>query len=211
MAGNVSGVGTVPIKIDASAPLTQTNVSGTAGANGWYTSNVVVSLAASDNLSGVQTTYYKIDGGTTKTYTIPFNVQGNGSHTLNFWGVDKATNTEAMSSLVINIDSTLPGVTANVTPSTALKSSNPVTITVSGHATDNISGVPTSGGATFSVVDEYGVAQPRAVRSLCSRTGIIHSRLLCRQRRTWATTTIFTRLPCAARIEPVIRTQLQIR
>jgi len=120
----------------------------------------VVSLSASDTLSGVQTIYYKIDGGTTKTYTAVFNVQGNGLHTLNYWSVDKATNTETMRSLAINIDSTLPGVTANVTPSTAAKSSNPVTITVSGHATDNISGVPMSGGATFSVVDEYGVAQP---------------------------------------------------
>jgi len=160
MAGNVSGVTTVPLKIDATAPLTQTAVSGTAGTNGWYTSNVQAGLTASDSVSGVQTTFYKIDGGTTKTYTLVFNVQGNGSHTLNYWSVDKATNTEALGSLVINIDSTLPGVTANVTPSTALKSSNPVTITVSGHATDNISGVPMSGGATFSVVDEYGVAQP---------------------------------------------------
>ncbi|HWP55744.1 MAG TPA: Ig-like domain-containing protein, partial [Pyrinomonadaceae bacterium] len=160
MAGNVSGVTTVPLKIDATAPLTQTAVSGTVGTNGWYTSNVQAGLTASDSVSGVQTTFYKIDGGTTKTYTLVFNVQGNGSHTLNYWSVDKATNTEALGSLVINIDSTSPGVTANVTPSTAARSSNPVTITVSGHATDNISGVPMSGGATFSVVDEYGVAQP---------------------------------------------------
>jgi hypothetical protein len=65
-----------------------------------------------------------------------------------------------MNALAINIDANLPSVTANVSPASAPKSSNPVTITVSGHATDTVSGVPTSGGATFSVVDEYGVAQP---------------------------------------------------
>lgn len=160
LAGNVSGVGTVPIKIDASAPLTQATGSGTAGTNGWYRSAVQVSLAASDNLSAVQTTYYKVDGGTTRTYTAAFSVSGNGSHTVNFWSVDRATNTETTRSLAVNIDSNTPSVTANVSPSSVNKSSNPVTITVSGKATDTVSGVAQSGGATFSVVDEYGVAQP---------------------------------------------------
>jgi outer membrane protein assembly factor BamB len=159
-AGNVSAVGTVPFKIDASAPLTLASGSGTAGTNGWYRSAVLVSLAASDNLSGVQTTFYKIDGGTTKTYTAAFSVSGNGSHAINFWSVDKATNTENTQSVAINIDSNTPGVTASVNPASAAKSANPVTITVSGHATDTVSGVATSGAVNFSVLDEYGVAQP---------------------------------------------------
>jgi hypothetical protein len=160
VVGNVSGVSTAVVKIDMSAPLTQATGSGTAGTNGWYRSAVTISLAAADLLSGVQTTFYKIDGGTTKTYTAPFSVTGNGSHTINFWSVDKATNTETMGSLVVKIDSTLPGVTCNVSPASAAASSNPVTITVTGHATDTVSGVPITGGATFTVVDEYGVTQP---------------------------------------------------
>jgi len=160
VAGNVSGVGNAFVMIDVSAPLTQATGSGTAGTNGWYRSSVQVSLAAADNLSGVQTTFYKVDGGTTKTYTTAFSVSGNGSHTINFWSVDKATNTETMRSLAVNIDSNQPGVTCNVVPSTAAPSSNPVTITVTGHATDTVSGVSITDGATFSVVDEYGVTQP---------------------------------------------------
>ncbi len=160
VAGNISGAGNALVKIDGSTPLTQATGSGTAGTNGWYRSAVQVSLAAADNLSGVQTTFYKVDGGTTKTYTAAFSVSGNGSHTVNVWSVDKAANTENMGSLAVNIDSTLPGVTCNVSPASAAKSSNPVTITVTGHATDTVSGVPITGGATFSVVDEYGVTQP---------------------------------------------------
>ena len=94
VAGNVSGVGNAFVMIDVSAPLTQATGSGTAGTNGWYRGSVQVSLAPADNLSGVQTTFYKVDGGTTKTYTTAFSVSGNGSHTVNFWSVDKAGNTK---------------------------------------------------------------------------------------------------------------------
>jgi outer membrane protein assembly factor BamB len=160
VAGNVGNLSTVIIKIDASAPLTQAGVSGPSGTNGWYLGAVQVSLAAVDNLSGVQTTSYKVDGGTTKTYAAAFSVSGNGTHTVNFWSVDKATNTESMASLTVNIDTNTPNVTASVTPASAVKSSNPVTITVSGHATDTVSGVPLSGYVTNNVVDEYGITQP---------------------------------------------------
>jgi hypothetical protein len=158
-AGNVGGVSTVLVKVDASAPWTQAIVSGTSGTNGWYLAAVQVSLAATDPLSGVQTTYYKLDGGTTKTYTAPFSVSGNGSHTVNFWSVDKATNTESMGSLVVKIDTNKPSVTASASPASALKGSNPITVTVSGHVTDTVSGAQ-PGGATYNVVDEYGVTQP---------------------------------------------------
>lgn len=159
LAGNVAGTATVIVKIDITAPLTQASLSGTTGTNDWYLGAVQVSLLATDSLSGVQTTYYKLDGGTTKTYTAPFSVSGNGSHTVNLWSVDKATNTEAMGSVVIKIDTNKPNVTASASPSNALKSSNPVTVTVSGHVTDTVSGAQ-PGGATYHVVDEYGVTQP---------------------------------------------------
>jgi hypothetical protein len=158
--GNVSGVSTAVVKIDMSAPLTQATVTGPAGTNGWYRGAVTVSLAAADSLSGVQSTFYKIDGGTTKTYTAAFSISGNGMHTISFWSVDKAANTETMGALAVNIDATLPGVTCNVSPASAAPSANPVTITITGHATDSVSGVPLTDGATFSVVDEYGVTQP---------------------------------------------------
>ncbi|HEV7474955.1 MAG TPA: hypothetical protein VGN90_12960, partial [Pyrinomonadaceae bacterium] len=157
MAGNVSAVSTTVIKIDSIVPSTQATLSGTAGANGWNLGAVQVSLSAADNLSGVQTTYYKVDGGTTKTYTGAFNVSGNDLHTVNFWSVDKATNTETTRSVAVNIDPNTPNVTANASPASAPKSSNPVTVTVSGHVTDTISGAAS---ATYSVVDEYCVTQP---------------------------------------------------
>jgi hypothetical protein len=191
-AGNVSGVSTAVVKIDMSAPQTQATGSGTAGTNGWYRGAVQVSLAATDNLSGVQTTFYKIDGGTTKTYTTAFSISGNGSHTVNFWSVDKAGNTETMGSLGVNIDSTLPGVTCNVAPSSAAKSANPVTVTVTGHATDTVSGVSLTDGATFSVVDEYGVTQPSGPITLQSNGNYSFTLTLPATKNTGDTSHVYT-------------------
>jgi len=174
------------------APVTQATGSGTAGTNGWYRSAVQVSLVAVDSMSGVQTTFYKVDGGTTKTYSAAFSVSGNGSHTVSFWSVDKAGNTETAGSLPVSIDSTLPGVTCNVSPSSAAKSSNPVTVTVAGHATDTISGVALTGGATFNVVDEYGVTQPSGPITLQSNGNYSFTLTLPATKNTGDTSHLYT-------------------
>jgi hypothetical protein len=75
------------------------------------------------------------------------------------WSVDKATNTEAMGSVVVKIDTSKPSVTTSASPASVFKSSNPVTVTVTGHVTDTTSGV-LPGSATYHVVDEYGITQP---------------------------------------------------
>lgn len=158
-AGNNPGWATVIIRIDASAPLTLATPSGTAGTNGWYRSSVQVSLSASDSLSGVANRYYKIDGGTTTTYSTPFTISANGPHTVTFWSTDLATNTELARSLAVNIDTSTPNLTANASPSAGQKKSTPLSVTISGRVTDTTSGVNLAS-ATYSVLDEYGVTQP---------------------------------------------------
>jgi fibro-slime domain-containing protein len=49
--GGTAGA-SVTVKRDASAPSVTPTISGTAGANGWYTSNVIVSWATADAMSG---------------------------------------------------------------------------------------------------------------------------------------------------------------
>jgi hypothetical protein len=158
-AGNVGGVSTVLVKIDTSAPLTLATPSGTAGTNSWYRSSVLVSLSASDSLSGVANRFYRIDGGTTKTYSTPFTISTVGPHTVTFWSTDLATNTEPVRSLTVNIDTTTPSVTASANPPTAVKKSTPLSVTISGHVTDASSGVKPNS-TTYSVLDEYGITQP---------------------------------------------------
>jgi hypothetical protein len=157
LAGNAETHQTRLVKIDSTAPVTLASVSGTAGSNNWYRSTVQVSLSATDNLSGVQNSNYRIDGGATQTYTGPFVLSAMGQHTVEYWSVDNLNNTEATHSLIVNIDTIAPVVTATASPATAGKSPRPVTVTISGNATDGLSGISS---ASFSVVDEYGVTQP---------------------------------------------------
>jgi hypothetical protein len=157
VAGNTETHHTQIVKIDVNAPITQASVSGTAGTNDWYRSAVQVSLSAADNGSGVQNSYYRIDGGVVQTYAGTFSLSAVGQHTVEYWSVDNVNHTEVTHLLVIKIDTTAPVVTATVNPSTASKSPRPVTVTITGSVTDGLSGVSS---ASYTVIDEYGVTQP---------------------------------------------------
>ena len=81
-----------------------------AGTNGWYTSRVQVTLSAADNTggSGVANTFYTVDAGPQQTYTVPFAISADGVHTLAYWSVDNAGNTEAVKTQLLKIDATPP-------------------------------------------------------------------------------------------------------
>ena len=162
-AGNAETHQTRIVRIDSTAPVTQASVSGTAGTNNWYRSAVQVSLSATDNFSGVLGSFYRINGGVTETYTGPFVISAPGTHTLEYWSIDNLNNREVTHLLVVKIDLVTPVVTAASNPTTASKSPRPVTVTISGNASDALSGVSS---ASFNVIDEYGVTQPSGAVSL---------------------------------------------
>jgi hypothetical protein len=88
----------VAVNIDETAPVTTASLSGTVSGSG-YTGTVTVKLSATDNLSGVASTVYQVNGAATKTYTGPFGVDGTGTVTINFHSIDKAENVEATKSI----------------------------------------------------------------------------------------------------------------
>jgi len=163
VAGNTETHHTQIVRIDSFAPLTQASLSGTAGTNGWYRTSVQVTLTANDNLSGVQSTFYQVDGGATQTYAGPFVVSAPGQHTINYWSVDNLGNTEATHSQVVKIDTAGPVVTASANPATAAKGPKAVLVIISGSVTDALSGV---GSVSFNVTDEYGATQPSGAVTL---------------------------------------------
>jgi hypothetical protein len=157
VAGNSETHQTQTVRIDATGPVTQVSVFGTMGMNDWYCSAVQVSLSAAENLSGVQNSYYRIDGGAVQTYSGAFVLASAGQHTVDYWSVDNANNIEVTHSLVVKIDMSAPVITATANPATAQKGPRPISVTISGNVSDGPSGVSS---ATYSVIDEYGVTQP---------------------------------------------------
>ncbi len=93
-AGNFSPEPYEYVDIDETAPVTTAALSGTLNGS-VYNSAVQVTLSATDNLSGVQFTYYQLDGGSSTTYSGAFNVTALGSHSVKFHSVDYASNVES--------------------------------------------------------------------------------------------------------------------
>jgi hypothetical protein len=81
------------------------------GENGWYISNVTVTLNASDDDSGVNTTMYRINGDIWQIYSEPFILDFDGENILiEFYSIDNAGNVEPINRFYINIDGTKPNV-----------------------------------------------------------------------------------------------------
>lgn len=109
-AGNTATKTVTGITIDRHAPTTTIAVDGTK-VNGWYADDVLVELGGSDNLSGVDVTYYTVDGGARQTYSVPFTV-GEGRHSVLAWSVDGAGNVEETGApLTLDVDKTAPTTT----------------------------------------------------------------------------------------------------
>ena len=89
-------------------PTTTVDLSGTEGANGWYTSEVEFTLTSEDAEEGVNLTSYRLDGGVWSDYASPVTVSAEGSHTLEFYSIDLAGNRERVQEVSINIDMTAP-------------------------------------------------------------------------------------------------------
>lgn len=161
--GNVSGVSSARFAVETNAPTTSASLS-PAAINGWY-KNPTVTLSADDDYAGggagIDFTQYRVDGGSWTTYSAPFQVTGDGSHTLEYYSVDLAGNTESVRTLSFQIDATAPTLAPSVSP-------NPVVLngsaTASPNASDALSGVAS---ASCAAVDTSSVG---AKSVLCTAT-----------------------------------------
>ena len=128
--------------------LTWGNLTPAANAAGWNNTAVDFAFTTADDLSGVQSSV--------PDSPLHFTSEGT-NQTQQVTVTDNAGNSATFTSPAVNIDLTIPLVTATASPATASKNPKPVTVTISGKATDSLSGVSS---ANYSVTDEYGVTQP---------------------------------------------------
>lgn len=77
--------------------------------NGWFNSDVTVTLNASDGISEVKLTEYSMDVGMTwNEYTAPVIISSEGVNSMLYRSIDMAGNTEECKEIVISIDKTAP-------------------------------------------------------------------------------------------------------
>ena len=134
------------VMIDNTAPVTTLRASDPKyiGDALYVTATTEFTLAATDNLSGVASTEYRIDGGTWTVYA-PFNLIGlaDGEHTIGFRSVDNGSNVETELLFTVVIDNTAPVTTISIGDpkyrSEALYVTGATEFTLA--ATDNLSGV----------------------------------------------------------------------
>lgn len=93
--------------VDVTPPITTCTLSGTMQGD-VYTSDVTVTLSASDAQSGVNFTMVKLDSGEWTVYTAPFIVTQDGSHTVLYYSVDNAGNQEGDKTKTFTIQHALP-------------------------------------------------------------------------------------------------------
>jgi predicted extracellular nuclease len=101
----------VGLNLDSTPPTTSAQLTGTAGANGWYWSDVQVTLTADDGPdgSGIALTEYSVDNGTTwQPYSAPFTIGAEGVTTLLYRSKDHVGNQEIAQSLDVKIDRIAP-------------------------------------------------------------------------------------------------------
>jgi hypothetical protein len=125
---------------DSIPTVTDALLEGTSGSDGWYRSDVQVTLIATDNDggSGVDKTKYSYDNANWNDYAGPFTVNTEGITSLYFYSVDIDGNSESTKNIDIKIDKTLP-VISIITPQD--NEVLPAGATLQFDANDTLSGV----------------------------------------------------------------------
>lgn len=140
-AGNSATFTSPAVNIDLTKPSTTAILPGVSQDQEWFGGSPLVTLSASDNLSGVSGSFFRLDGSGPNLAIGPFLIPGEGTHTLEYFSVDNAGNIETPKTRIIRIDGTPPVTQAFVSGTVGTNGwfRSPVQISLS--ATDNLIGV----------------------------------------------------------------------
>jgi hypothetical protein len=155
-AGNAKTAAVSGIRIDTTAPVTTSSVSAPL-ATGWYADKAHVTLGSVDNLSGVDATYYSVDGGAAKTYAGAFDFSTPGIHSITFWSRDNAGNLEDASGpghvLTVQVDGIKPTINGSSTPAPNAAGWNNTDVAVAFDCADAESGIASCVGDSTLTTD----------------------------------------------------------
>lgn len=133
--------------VDTVFPVSSIEISGHGG-DGAYTGAAAFTITAVDSTSGIDMIWYRVDGGSWSIYHNSVGLATSGSHTVEYYSVDKAGNDEEVKSTTFTISAGAPGIVFDDS-NTAFPSGGDVTInfTVVGEGTINKLEYSVDGGA----------------------------------------------------------------
>jgi hypothetical protein len=107
-SGNRENTRTATVRIDSVGPT-----SGDDAPSGWVATATPVTLTANDAGVGLAGIRYRLNGGVETSYTAPVSVSGEGTNTLEYWGVDLLGNVGSAHTATVKIDRSAPHSTDN--------------------------------------------------------------------------------------------------
>ena len=168
-----------PVATDTTAPVVTTQLTGTAGSNGWYRSTVSVAITGTDDQggSGVQSVTTSVDNGqpvTTTGQSTMVEVAGDGVHTVAATATDASGNVSEPVTTTVRIDRGVPGIT--ISPLDDAQYAFNAVVPTDLACTDAVSGIASCTGpatldtstagahtATFTAIDSAGNAAERTL------------------------------------------------
>jgi hypothetical protein len=114
--GEVTDFSSFAVMEDFDPPTTSASLSGTMGGNGWYVSDVTVTLTPEDTISPILSTVYSYDENTWYDYSTPFVVSEDGYIDVYFYSTDMAGNVEDVQHVDFKVDQTAPVTTLTLSP-----------------------------------------------------------------------------------------------
>jgi len=152
VAGNSASTTVGGINIDETNPTTTADTP-----SGWSNGAVTVTLSATDPLSGVASTHYSVDGSEGTGSSVQ--ISGEGTHTLSYYSIDNAGNTEATHTVTVDIDLTAPTISHSQSPAANIYGWNNTDVTVTFTCDDTGGSGLASCGPTPQSVSAEGAAQ----------------------------------------------------
>ena len=127
------------IKLDKTPPFSSISLDGAIGKNGWFISNVTVTLVAEDLLSGVNVTLYSFNNASWEMYSSRFTINNEGLIPIYFKSIDNAGNIEKVKVKMLKVDITPP--TIHLLYPSAREQVKSSTVTIKWSGSDGSSGV----------------------------------------------------------------------
>lgn len=167
LAGNLTAAASDPVNIDRTPPRTAITAPTT-----WVKEDVVLALRATDNLSGVATTFYSLDGGRPQA-GLGATITSEGRHTLEYWSVDNAGNLEQSNVATILIDKTPPSIDHALSAPPNSLGWNTTDVLVTFTCTDSLSGIGACSVAQLLAVEGRAIPVTGIAMDIAGNTSLV--------------------------------------